>query len=250
MTNDKCARNSDSLRDNNSYAGRGQLFSSPPSSSILLSLFCCISHGPAIERLVAVTQAAGWSVARWNERPFLRRISLAAQPGLGAPSFHQRGPLARVRHSLAPRWNHDAGLQLLGLGVLGGLWDGDGWVGGSSFSPLCFLFASPPCLAAHSFASASRHRHETRTRPEGRQPTTRWEPRFSRPFPRKSASGCGGGLGLLGFFFVARLRWSRPCHLYQYRALFFLVRSPLLLSSSPLLSSPLCSLILPTLCVR
>lgn len=54
------------VRDNNSHAGRGQLLFP---SSISLSLLLHI-HGPAIERLVAVTQAAGWSVARWNERPF------------------------------------------------------------------------------------------------------------------------------------------------------------------------------------
>lgn len=54
------------VRDNNSNAGRGQLVALLPSRSV----FSCISHGPAIERLVAVTQAAGWSVARWNERPF------------------------------------------------------------------------------------------------------------------------------------------------------------------------------------
>lgn len=44
-------------------AANSLFLSSSTSIPLFLSLFSHISHGPAIERLVAATQAAGWSVA-------------------------------------------------------------------------------------------------------------------------------------------------------------------------------------------
>lgn len=123
------------------------------------------------------------------------------------------------------------------------------WVGAEpsfvSFSP-ARPWPHAFCLSALPRALLSPlHRDIDLRRSQEDDTATHWEPKFSRPFPRKSASGCGGGLGLLGFF--ARLRWSRPCHLYQYRAL---SRRPLFSSSPPPLLLALSLLSSSLFCVR
>lgn len=53
-------------------------------------------------RTISRCYTGGWVERRTLERtPFLRRISLAAQPGLGAPSFFSSAWAARSRATFA-----------------------------------------------------------------------------------------------------------------------------------------------------
>lgn len=145
-----------------------------------------------------------------------------------------------MRHSLAPHWNHDAGSS------------SSSWVLGLFFgarrrccpSALDAAFL-PLRLALFRLSIATSN--ETTTRPGHKGDTaTHWEPEFSRPFPRKSASGCGGGLGLFGLFLPVCGGLARAICASTVR---FTLSSPLLVFSSALLSSP-CSRTLPAPCVR
>lgn len=102
------------------------------------------------------------------------------------------------------------------------------------------------CLSALPRALVSPlHRDVAVRRSQTDLTATHWEPRFSRPFPRKSASGWGGGLGLLGFFCPLAVVSPVPS-----------VSVPCAFSSSPLLlfsslsrvsrSSSLCAVHAPT----